>query len=84
MGSFEEYGALAQKLYVEDQQTVVQISEKLNLEIATVKSWKKDYGWDNKRKKFLSSQFSCYSALQELLNYLAKDALEKIKCELLA
>ena len=79
MGKLEDYGILAKKLYVEEQQTLAQISKNLNIEIQDLQAWKSNFEWDRERQQFLSSKFTCYSALQELLHYLAKDALAKIK-----
>ena len=79
MGKIEEYGILAEKYYVEEQQTLLQISKRLNISDKTLYRWKRDNNWEQKRQKFLSSQYNCYSSLQELLLYLSKDALEKIK-----
>lgn len=79
MSKIEEFGVLAEKYYVEDQLSLIQISEKLNINAKTLGEWKKKGKWEEKRKNFLASQYSCYSALQELLMYLSKDALEKIK-----
>ena len=79
MKKFEEYGILAEKYYVEEQLSLSQISTKLNICTKTLTDWKKRERWEEKRKEFLSSQYSCFSALQELLMYLSKDALTKIK-----
>ena len=79
MSKIEEFGVLAEKYYVENQLSLTQISEKLNINAKTLGEWKKKGKWEEKRKNFLASQYSCYSALQELLMYLSKDALEKIK-----
>ena len=79
MSKIEEFGVLAEKYYVEDQLSLIQIGEKLNINAKTLGEWKKKGKWEEKRKTFLASQYSCYSALQELLMYLSKDALEKIK-----
>lgn len=79
MNKFEEYGILAEKYFVEEQLSLTEISEKLNINTKTLIEWKKQENWEEKRKNFLSSQYSCYSALQELLMYLSKDALMKIK-----
>ena len=79
MKLIDEYGILAEKYYVEEQLTLKQISEKLNISVKTLWQWKKNEKWEDKRRNFLSSQYSCFSALQELLMYLSKDALTKIK-----
>lgn len=79
MNKFTEYGILAEKYYVEEQQSLLEISKKLNITTKTLTEWKNKERWEEKRKNFLSSQYSCYSALQELLMYLSKDALTKIK-----
>ena len=72
MQKFEQYGALAEKYYVEKQYELSQIAKELNISSATLKSWKNKGDWDSKRQTFLSSQYTCYSALQELLMYISK------------
>jgi len=79
MGKFEDYGILAEKYYVEDQKTIADISKLLNVPKTTLRRWRDNQNWDYKRRMFLSSQYSCFLALQELLLHLSKDALEKIK-----
>ena len=79
MGKFEDYGILAEKYYVEEQLPISRIAQKLDLTDKTLHEWKKKGNWDEKRKEFLSSQYTCYSALQELVMHLSKDALAKIK-----
>ena len=55
------------------------VKRKLNLTDKTLHDWKKKGEWDNKRKDFLTSQFTCSAALQELVIHLVKDANAKIK-----
>lgn len=78
MGKFEDYGLLAEKYYVEEQLPVSSIAKKLNLTDKTLHEWKKKGDWDNKRKDFLTSQFTCSAALQELVLHLVKDANAKM------
>ncbi|RAI14966.1 MAG: hypothetical protein DKM22_05625 [Candidatus Melainabacteria bacterium] len=79
MAKFEDYGLLAEKYYVEEQLSIRLISQKLSISEKTLARWQKNGNWENKRKDFLSSQYTCSAALQELVIHLAKDANEKIK-----
>lgn len=79
MGKFEDYGLLAEKYYVEEQLPISTIAKKLNLTDKTLHDWKTKNNWENKRKDFLQSQFTCSTALQELVIQLVKDANSKIK-----
>lgn len=79
MGKFEDYGLLAEKYYVEEQLPISTIAKKLNLTDKTLHNWKNQNNWDDKRKDFLQSQFTCSAALQELVIHLVKDANAKIK-----
>lgn len=79
MGKFEDYGILAEKYFVEEQLPISRIADKLGLTDKTLHDWKKKGNWEEKRKEFLASQYTCYSALQELVMHLSKDALQKIK-----
>lgn len=79
MGKFEDYGLLAEKYYVEEQLPISTIAKKLNLTDKTLHDWKNKNNWDDKRKDFLQSQFTCSAALQELVIHLVKDANAKIK-----
>ena len=79
MGKFEDYGLLAEKYFVEEQLPISRIGQKLDLTDKTLHEWKKKGNWEEKRKQFLQSQYTCYSALQELVMHLAKDTLQKVK-----
>lgn len=79
MGKFEDYGLLAEKYYVEEQLPISTIAKKLNLTDKTLHDWKNKNNWDDKRKDFLQSQFTCSAQLQELVIHLVKDANAKIK-----
>ena len=56
MNKFTEYGILAEKYYVEEQQSLLEISKKLNITTKTLTEWKNKERWEEKRKNFLSSQ----------------------------
>lgn len=79
MGKFEDYGLLAEKYYVEEQLPISTIAKKLNLTDKTLHDWKNKNNWDDKRKDFLQSQFTCSAQLQELLIHLVKNTNAKIK-----
>lgn len=77
MGKKEQYFCLAEKMYVEEQKPVSAIAKALNITNKTLGEWKKDGNWDEKRRKFLGSQYACYSGLYELLNKVTAKAIEE-------
>lgn len=81
MGKFEQYAPLAQQYYVEQQKTIAAISKELNITEKTLHSWKKNNDWEQKKADFLKSKYNCFSALYELTNMIANDALNAYKIE---
>ena len=79
MGKREDYFALAEKYFVENQLPVSTISGKLNINVKTLHKWKFEGDWEKKRKQFLSSQYNCYSSLYELLNTVTTQTLDEYK-----
>lgn len=77
MSKREQYFCLAEKMYVEEQKPVSAIAKALNITNKTLGDWKKDGNWDEKRRKFLGSQYACYSGLYELLNKVTAKAIEE-------
>lgn len=71
MGKKETYFILAEKYYVEEQQPISGIANRLNITEKTLHGWKKEGDWENKKMKFLQSQYSCYASLYELVNKMA-------------
>ncbi len=77
MGKKEQYYCLAEKMYVEEQKPVSAIAKSLNITNKTLGDWKKEGNWDEKRRKFLGSQYACYTGLYELLNKVTAKAIEE-------
>lgn len=77
MGKKEQYYCLAEKMYVEEQKPVSAIAKSLNITNKTLGDWKKEGNWDEKRRKFLGSQYACYTGLYELLNKVTTKAIEE-------
>ena len=50
------YYSESERLYVEEQMTVEEISSRINVSVRTLKSWKKENNWTVKRKEFLESK----------------------------
>lgn len=46
----------AERLYIEEQMTIEEIALKLNISIRTINYWKKDNGWNEKKKSFIKSK----------------------------
>lgn len=72
MGKKETYFILAEKYYVEEQLPVSTIATRLNITAKTLGEWKKEGDWENKRMKFLQSQYNCYASLYELVNKMTQ------------
>lgn len=81
MGKKEQYGMLAQQYYVESNMPICGIAKRLKINEKTLRNWKKEEKWEEKRANFLRSKFSCHSALYELLNLLVKNAIDTYKTE---
>jgi len=70
----------AQTLYVQGQHTVNEIASKLVLAEKTVRVWKAQGEWDEKRKEFLKSKSSVHSDLYEVI----KSVISSVKDDLAA
>lgn len=81
MAKKEQYGLLAEQYYVESNMPISGIAKRLGVNEKTLHNWKREGSWDEKRNKYLHSKYSCYSALYELVNLLAQDAIGKYKTE---
>jgi len=46
----------AERLYVEEQMTIQEISLRLNVSVRLINYWKKDKDWKEKRKNFLKTR----------------------------
>ncbi|MCD8025322.1 MAG: phage terminase small subunit-related protein [Candidatus Gastranaerophilales bacterium] len=77
----DTYEVIASQYFIEMQMSVAQIAKRLNLSEKTVHNWKKEGAWDDKKKKFLKSQYSTNQTLYELLHLVSKQAVEDYKTE---
>lgn len=77
----DEYEVIAAQYFIEMQMTAAQISKRLNLSEKTIHNWKKAGDWEQKRKRYLKSQYSTNQTLYELLHMVAKKALDDFKNE---
>lgn len=80
MSKKERYFDEAQTLYVQGQHTVNEIASKLVLAEKTVRVWKAQGEWDEKRKEFLKSKSSVHSDLYEVI----KSVISSVKDDLAA
>jgi len=76
----ERYFDEAEILYVQGQHTVNEIASKLVLAEKTVRVWKAQGEWDEKRKEFLKSKSSVHSDLYEVI----KSVISSVKDDLAA
>lgn len=67
--------------FVECQMSIIEIARRLNVSEKTIRNWKKDGDWENKRMLFLKSQYSTNQTLYELVHLIAQKALEDFKTE---
>ena len=72
---------LASQYYIENQMSIAQIAKRLLISEKTLFIWKKENGWEDKRTRFLKSQYSCNQTLYELLHLVANKAVEDFKLE---
>ncbi len=72
---------IASQYYIECQMSVAEISRRLNVSEKTLHNWKNENNWNEKRSRFLKSQYSTNQTLYELLHLLAKKAIEDFKEE---
>jgi len=74
------YNEEAEKLYVEEQMTIQEISLRLNVSIRLINYWKKDKGWKDKRNNFIktkqTSDLRTYFFAKRML-YRLEDDIEK-------
>ena len=76
-----EYEPIAAQYFVEMQMTVSQIAKRLDVSEKTIHNWKKAGGWEEKRKRYLKSQYSTNQTLYELLGAISKKALDDFRNE---
>lgn len=81
MAKKERFFHLAEQYYVENNMPIAGIAKRLNITEKTLHGWKKEGEWDNKRASFLRAQYSCNSALYELVGLLAKNMLGTFKTQ---
>ncbi|MBP5202292.1 hypothetical protein J6Z39_09150 [bacterium] len=67
---------LAEKLYVYENRTCVEIAQKTGKNRRTIETWKKKYGWEEKRAELLNSRRALPQKLMEHYN-LIMDSIGK-------
>lgn len=72
---------LASQYFIENQMSVAQISKRLTISEKTLFNWKKEGNWDDKRTRYLKSQYSTNQTLYELLHLVAEKAVDDFKQE---
>jgi len=50
------YYAESERLYVEEQMSIEEIASRFNVSVRTLKTWKKENDWSEKRQEFLDSK----------------------------
>lgn len=60
----------AERLYVYEQMTIDEIASKLRLGVRTIRYWKEEKGWDDKKKKYIKSKQAFHEELYEFARKL--------------
>lgn len=68
----------AEKLYIEKFMTLENIAQKLNVNERTLRRWKADDNWDEKRSEYLKSNTTFH---EDLYNF-GRDLLKSIKTDM--
>lgn len=80
MAKKQYFFAEAERLYITEQMTFAEIADRLKLAEKTVRLWKDEGDWENKRKQFLISK----QAFHEELYDFARKLLSSVKDDLAA
>lgn len=73
------YMAEAERMYVTDQMTIAEISERLKLAEKTVRNWKTEGGWDDKRIKHLQERSTAHEELYKLSRLLMRSISDDLE-----
>ena len=77
----ESINLLASQYYIENQMSVAQIAKRLTISEKTLFNWKKEDNWEEKRTRYLKTQYSTNQTLYELLHLVANKAVEDFKID---
>lgn len=75
----EQYFKDAERLYVEDLNTLSEITGKYKLSLKTLQNWKKDGCWEEKRKKYQDKRQSLHEELYDFARALLKSVKEDME-----
>ena len=78
MSKKKSLAAAAEHFYVIDQMTIIEIANLLNVHEKSIRNWKEEFGWDNKRKQFLVGKKSFH---EEMYNF-ARKLMETIEFDI--
>ena len=70
MAKKAQFFAEAERLFVQEQQTCAEIATRLSLGECTVREWKAEGAWDDKRSQYLTSKASFHNELYEFARVL--------------
>lgn len=68
--------AEAERLYVSEQMTLVEIAARLSVSERALRNWKSVGGWDTKRTQFLTDRQSLHQELYEFTRLLMRNIKE--------
>ena len=64
--------AAAERFYVIEQMTMVEIAQLLNVHEKTIQNWKDEFNWDEKRNQFIQTKKSLqeekYNLTRKIIN----------------
>jgi hypothetical protein len=69
------YMAEAERLYVHEQMPVAEIAGRLGVSEKTIRLWKEEGGWDEKRAQYLTSRKAFHEELYEFARALLKSVM---------
>lgn len=68
--------AEAERLYISEQMTLLEIASRLDVAERTLRNWKSEGGWDDKRARFLTDRQSLHEELYEFTRSLMRNIKE--------
>lgn len=80
MSKKQAYFAIAEKMFVEEHLPISGITDRIGVTEKTLRKWRDEGDWENKKLQLLKSQQSCHAELYRLVEKLVSkmtDDLEK-------
>ncbi len=75
----DSLSACAERMYVIEQMTINEIASQLKVHEKSIRNWKDEYSWDNKRKQYLESKQMFHEELYNFCFYKNASAYNQDK-----